>query len=119
MGSLAIGRARRLRRGRPSPRRPARACRHRDGRDRQRSPGKRGRWPPPDPLSAAYAAPIARRAAASVANLAMIMARLRSPDGCPWDREQSHESLRVHLIEEAHEVLEAIDRGELGTELEE
>ncbi|MQA99198.1 MAG: nucleoside triphosphate pyrophosphohydrolase [Actinobacteria bacterium] len=73
---------------------------------------------PPDPLSAAYAAPIARRAAASVADLAAIMARLRSPDGCPWDREQSHESLRVHLIEEAHEVLEAIDRDQLGAELE-
>jgi tetrapyrrole methylase family protein/MazG family protein len=73
---------------------------------------------PPDPLSAAYAAPIARRAAASVANLAMIMARLRSPDGCPWDREQSHESLRVHLIEETHEVLETIDRDQLGVELE-
>jgi MazG family protein len=73
---------------------------------------------PPDPISAAYAAPIARRAAASVANLATIMARLRSPDGCPWDREQSHESLRVHLIEEAHEVLEAIDRDRLGAELE-
>lgn len=73
---------------------------------------------PPDPLSAAYAAPIARRAAASLADLATIMARLRSPDGCPWDREQSHESLRVHLIEEAHEVLEAIDLGHTGSELE-
>ena len=73
---------------------------------------------PPDAVSAAYAAPIARRAAASVADLATIMARLRSPDGCPWDREQSHESLRVHLIEEAHEVLEAIDLGRTGEELE-
>jgi MazG family protein len=73
---------------------------------------------PPDALSAAYAAPIARRAAASVADLATIMARLRSPDGCPWDREQTHESLRVHLIEESHEVLEAIDRGQTGAELE-
>ena len=73
---------------------------------------------PPDAVSAAYAAPIARRAAASVADLATIMARLRSPDGCPWDREQSHESLRVHLIEEAHEVLEAIDLGQTGAELE-
>src|SRR5687767_2236248 len=47
------------------------------------------------------------------------MARLRSADGCPWDREQTHESLRVHLIEEAHEVLEAIDLGETGHMLEE
>jgi XTP/dITP diphosphohydrolase len=74
---------------------------------------------PPDGLSAAYGAPIARRAAASVADLATIMARLRGPEGCPWDREQSHASLEVHLIEEAHEVLEAIDEGHLGDELEE
>jgi len=39
-----------------------------------------------------------------------IMARLRAPGGCPWDREQSHESLRPYLIEEAYELLEAIDR---------
>jgi MazG family protein len=44
---------------------------------------------------------------------------LRGPDGCPWDHEQTHESLQVHLLEEAHEVLEAIDRGRLGPELEE
>lgn len=38
-----------------------------------------------------------------------IVARLRAPGGCPWDREQTHESLRRTLLEEAHEVLEAID----------
>ena len=37
--------------------------------------------------------------------------RLREPDGCPWDREQTHESLRPYLMEEAHELLEVIDRG--------
>jgi MazG family protein len=37
--------------------------------------------------------------------------RLRAPDGCPWDREQTHESLRPYVLEEAHELLEAIDRG--------
>jgi MazG family protein len=37
---------------------------------------------------------------------------LRSPEGCPWDREQSHESLRGHLLEEAYEAVDAIDRGE-------
>jgi len=36
--------------------------------------------------------------------------RLRAPGGCPWDRAQTHQSLRPHLIEEAHEVLEVIDR---------
>ncbi|WJY26722.1 MULTISPECIES: nucleoside triphosphate pyrophosphohydrolase [Sporosarcina] len=39
-----------------------------------------------------------------------IIAALRGPDGCPWDREQTHESLKRYLIEEAHEVLDAIDR---------
>jgi tetrapyrrole methylase family protein/MazG family protein len=36
---------------------------------------------------------------------------LRAPDGCPWDREQTHESLRTYLIEEAYEVLEALESG--------
>jgi tetrapyrrole methylase family protein/MazG family protein len=37
------------------------------------------------------------------------VARLRAPDGCPWDREQSHQSLRANLLEEAYEVLAALD----------
>lgn len=41
--------------------------------------------------------------------LKRVMHRLRGPDGCPWDREQSHSSLQPYLIEEAYEVLEAID----------
>ncbi len=73
----------------------------------------------PDAVTAAYGARVVRRAASSLGSLAAVMARLRGADGCPWDREQSHESLRVHLIEEAHEVLDAIDRGLLGAELEE
>lgn len=40
------------------------------------------------------------------------MARLRAPGGCPWDREQSHRSLREYLLEETHEVLEALDAEE-------
>jgi MazG family protein len=43
-----------------------------------------------------------------------IMARLRGPHGCPWDREQTLESLRAFLLEETHEVLEAIDRGDMA-----
>jgi XTP/dITP diphosphohydrolase/ATP diphosphatase len=39
-----------------------------------------------------------------------IMARLRGPDGCPWDREQSFDSIRRHTLEEAYEVLDAIER---------
>ncbi len=42
-----------------------------------------------------------------------IMEILRSPDGCPWDREQTHETLKPCLVEEAYEVLDAIDRGDL------
>ncbi|NLB42138.1 MAG: nucleoside triphosphate pyrophosphohydrolase, partial [Clostridiales bacterium] len=42
-------------------------------------------------------------------HLVEIMEMLRAPDGCPWDREQSHESLKQYLIEETYEVLEAID----------
>ena len=40
-----------------------------------------------------------------------VVARLRAPDGCPWDREQTHASLRPCLLEECYEVLDAIDRG--------
>src|SRR3989475_8210455 len=40
-----------------------------------------------------------------------VQARLRAPGGCPWDREQTHQSLRTYLIEEAYEVLEALESG--------
>jgi len=45
----------------------------------------------------------------SFAKLAAVMARLRAPGGCPWDREQTHSTLRTYLIEEAYEVLDALD----------
>src|SRR5262245_63547554 len=54
------------------------------------------------------------------ADLVAILHRLRSPGGCPWDAEQTHATLRPYLIEEAYEVLEAIDAdddGELRDEL--
>src|SRR5438128_12699132 len=41
-----------------------------------------------------------------------VVARLRAPAGCPWDREQTHESLRPYLLEETYELLEAIDSGD-------
>ena len=44
--------------------------------------------------------------------LRVLCARLRSPDGCPWDREQTLESLRAYLIEETYEVVDAIDGGD-------
>ncbi len=52
--------------------------------------------------------------------LAGLMAKLRSPGGCPWDREQTHDSLRKYFIEETYEVIEAIESGDpdwLGEEL--
>ncbi|MBI1818206.1 MAG: nucleoside triphosphate pyrophosphohydrolase [Deltaproteobacteria bacterium] len=59
-------------------------------------------------------------AADGFTKLVEIMARLRAPGGCPWDREQTHDSIKPYLIEEAYEVIEAIDAhddGELCTEL--
>jgi len=47
-----------------------------------------------------------------VSRLREIVARLRAPDGCPWDREQTHESLRAALVEECYETIEAIERSD-------
>ncbi len=47
------------------------------------------------------------------------MARLRAPDGCPWDREQDLASLRSYLLEETYELLEAMDRGDPAAHAEE
>ena len=41
-----------------------------------------------------------------------VMARLRAPDGCPWDREQDHLSLRQHAVEEVYELMDAIEAGD-------
>ena len=46
------------------------------------------------------------------ATLVSIIARLRAPDGCPWDRKQTHRSLREHLLSECYEVLEVLDEGD-------
>ena len=72
-----------------------------------------------DALTAARGSRIARRAGSASAELAAIMARLRSPDGCPWDLEQTHASLKPHLIEEAYEVIDAIENDRLNGDLEE
>ncbi len=52
---------------------------------------------------------IPSRATVEFGRLVEIIARLRAPGGCPWDREQTHESLKRYLLEEAYEALEAID----------
>ena len=52
---------------------------------------------------------MAESAAEKFAELVDIMARLRGENGCPWDREQTSESIKPYLVEETYEVLEAID----------
>jgi uncharacterized protein YabN with tetrapyrrole methylase and pyrophosphatase domain len=48
----------------------------------------------------------------SINDLLSVMARLRSPTGCPWDREQDHQSLRLHAVEEVYELIDAIEAGD-------
>ena len=59
------------------------------------------------------------RAAQAIEHLLSIMERLRGPDGCPWDREQTLRSLRPYVLEETYEVLEAIDSGDVREHREE
>ena len=54
----------------------------------------------------------AKEAGEAFQQLVDIMSRLRGPDGCPWDREQTIETLRPFVLEETYEVLQAIDRGD-------
>jgi MazG family protein len=55
---------------------------------------------------------------AAIYQLLEVMAKLRSPGGCPWDREQDHKSLRWHAVEEVYELLDAIEAGD-DAEMEE
>src|SRR5579863_611869 len=45
----------------------------------------------------------------AINDLLKVMAKLRSPNGCPWDREQSHMTLRRHAVEEVYELIDAIE----------
>ena len=53
-----------------------------------------------------------RRSFSTFPGLRRIIATLRSPEGCPWDRVQTHQSLQPYLLEEAHETLDALDAGD-------
>ena len=55
----------------------------------------------------------------TISDLLEVMAILRSPDGCPWDREQTHESIRSNLLEETHEAIEAINNQDMAALREE
>ncbi len=56
---------------------------------------------------------------APLKRLLEVMAKLRSPEGCPWDREQDHGTLRFHAVEEAYELMDAIESGDDGEMAEE
>lgn len=78
------------------------------------------RQPGVDHLTALYVpASTPDRALGSFDSFVRIVARLRAPDGCPWDRQQTHESLKPYVVEEAYEVVEAIDKGNPATLSEE
>ncbi|MCC7354072.1 MAG: nucleoside triphosphate pyrophosphohydrolase [Anaerolineae bacterium] len=70
-----------------------------------------------DNLTALYVPPLA--GPRSLTALQEIVAHLRAPDGCPWDREQTHQSLRSDLLEETYEVLDALDAEDTGALQEE
>jgi tetrapyrrole methylase family protein/MazG family protein len=65
-----------------------------------------------DHLTTLYVPPLAQ--AGAVETFQDTVARLRAPDGCPWDREQTHLTLRSCLLEETHEVLHALDSEDMG-----
>jgi len=74
------------------------------------------RQPRVDHLTALYVPAAAPESAlGSFDAFVRIIAKLRSPEGCPWDREQTHESLKPYVVEEAYEVVEAIDQGHPAT----
>lgn len=76
----------------------------------------------PSPGAAPPGAPVAGRPGACqypLDPLVAVMERLLSPGGCPWDREQTHQSLRKYLIEESYEVIDAIDEGNMNKLCEE
>src|SRR6516162_3125987 len=74
-------------------------------------PPRKKRRPPTKrkPLASKKKSPPRESVGATFEKLVAVMARLRAPGGCPWDREQTHATLRTYLIEEAYEVLDALD----------
>jgi MazG family protein len=70
-------------------------------------------------LAAEVQAGVVDPSGAAFRDVVEVMAKLRAPDGCPWDREQTHSTLARHLLEETYEVLEAIDSGDASSLREE
>ena len=50
-----------------------------------------------------------KKSESAMKDLLAIMAALRSPEGCPWDKEQTHKTLRFHAVEEVYELMDAIE----------
>src|SRR5689334_22258413 len=53
-----------------------------------------------------------KKSKSALKDLLNVMAALRSPEGCPWDREQDHKTLRFHAVEEVYELMDAIEAGD-------
>lgn len=68
-------------------------------------------------LSSLYVPPLS--GVASFEDFQEVVAHLRAPQGCPWDRQQTHASLRTSLLEESYEAVDAIDRGDMSDLMEE
>ena len=62
------------------------------------------------PVSAIFVPPLPK--GTSVTSFQEIVAHLRAPDGCPWDKKQTHQTLRKHLLEESYEALDAMDKND-------
>jgi len=73
---------------------------------------KRKKLKKPAKRRIAVGKPSAKRIGKLFEDLVAVQARLRAPGGCPWDREQTHLTLRTYLIEEAYEVLDALEAGD-------
>lgn len=66
-----------------------------------------------DYLTSLYIPPVKNKKRYDFNDLLNVMDKLRSEDGCPWDREQNHETLKKYLIEESYEVIDAIDKDDM------
>jgi NTP pyrophosphatase (non-canonical NTP hydrolase) len=79
------------------------------------------RKPKSTPASATPKERVLRRRAGrpGISLLRDVMAALRAPDGCPWDREQDHHTLRFHAVEEVYELIDAIEAGDQEEMIEE
>jgi tetrapyrrole methylase family protein / MazG family protein len=66
-----------------------------------------------DYLTSIYIPPITKKAKYDFYDLLKIMKKLRGEEGCPWDKEQSHETLKRYLIEEAYEVIDSIEKDDM------